>query len=370
MLLKPLAIAAAGLAAATQAFLLPPEISQSDVDIVDALPQVETYAVPGLINLDLPCPGCLLYTKGKIVSDKPNHLQLAFSVDRSLGYDRLRVNDFTLYPNASPFVETLRAPLRSDEEPAVWKKLRGHRPHGRHSPKLGFQLAAQQSPTKGEDGLALVLLDLQIIEVGEAFVDGIPNVHIKLVKDITTGALVIGSIETTESNTAITTPLDKQRECNTALCKWLAIAKDSMAKMKGKPCHGKMRGGAKGPRPHHDHHHHGHHAPHRHNGDGNHHKMSQLFKNIAAHILLPVALGIVAGVSVSVIGMLIGTLIVSVWRALFRRPSHRRSRAHSRSHKASKKEVAVAEVEEKAGLMEDQDAPPSYEDEVVPKADV
>ena len=66
------------------------------------------------------------------------------------------------------------------------------------------------------------------------------------------------------------------------------------------------------------------------------------------------------------LGMLVGTVIVSLWRTFFRRPSERRhrrhhSRSHSQSHKAVAKEALVEE--EKAGLMEDQEAPPSYEAE-------
>jgi hypothetical protein len=54
--------------------------------------------------------------------------------------------------------------------------------------------------------------------------------------------------------------------------------------------------------------------------------------------------------------MVVGTLIVSVWRFFFRRPSRRHSH-----HKAADKEVAF--TEEKSGLIEHQDPPPSYEAE-------
>ena len=56
--------------------------------------------------------------------------------------------------------------------------------------------------------------------------------------------------------------------------------------------------------------------------------------------------------------MIVGTLIVKVWR-FFRkdRPSCRRASPH----KAAAKEAAVDE--EKAGLMEEQVAPPVYQEE-------
>ncbi|KAH8907774.1 hypothetical protein BR93DRAFT_565640 [Coniochaeta sp. PMI_546] len=378
MLLKPLTLAAAGLAAATQAFLLPPDISQSDVDTVSSLPHVEALSIPEHINLNLSCPGCLLQTKGRhhgvgaeTSPARRSHLELAFSIDHSESPDRLLVNGYPLFPKANPFLDSLKAAVVPDNcvRTAI-KELRGHRRRPQPQQELGYQLSVGQRATNPEDGLALYALDLQIIEVGDAFVDGIPNVHITLVKDIATGALAIGSVETTESTTAIATPMDKQAECSTFMCKWLAIMKDNMAKMKGKPCHGKMRGGAKGPRPHHEHHHHHKGRPNKMEGDARHHSWGQLFKNIAHHILLPVAVGIVAGVSVSLIGMMVGTLIVSVWRLFFRRPSHRRrshSRSHSHSHhKAPKTEVAAAEAEEKSGLIEHQDPPPSYDEEAVP----
>lgn len=57
--------------------------------------------------------------------------------------------------------------------------------------------------------------------------------------------------------------------------------------------------------------------------------------------------------------MMVGTFVVAIFRAFFRRPSRRH--AGRALHKASRSEAAVAE--EKSGLMNDQDAPPSYEDE-------
>ncbi len=61
--------------------------------------------------------------------------------------------------------------------------------------------------------------------------------------------------------------------------------------------------------------------------------------------------------------MMVGTLIVMVWRTLFRKNHVGSGRARcgrARCQKAAKKEAAVAE--EKAGLMEEQIAPPAYED--------
>jgi hypothetical protein len=375
MLLKPLTLAAAGLAAATQAFLLPPDLSQSDVDAVNAVPDVKAFAVPQHVSFNLSCPGCLQYHGAKAASDKPSHLELSFEIGHPLARDTLLVNGFQLFPDQHSLFTGLKAPLVSDDAAdleRLYKKLRGHRPDRRHrAEQLGYELSARIPQTDNADGLEIIELDFQILQVGNAFVEGIPNIHITLISDTTSGALVIGSIEKAESKTSVATPMDKQEECTTFMCKWMAIMKDQMSKMNGKPCGGKGDGGQKASRPHHNHHHGA--RPYKGEGDARHHSWGQLFKNIAAHILLPIAVGIVAGVSVSLIGMMVGTLIVSVWRAFVRRPGHRRtrSRGHSHSHhKAPKQEVAAAEVEEKSGLLENQDPPPSYEEEVAPKADV
>lgn len=66
--------------------------------------------------------------------------------------------------------------------------------------------------------------------------------------------------------------------------------------------------------------------------------------------------------------MVVGTVLVSLWNKMSGRRrrrrhgnGHRRHRSsRSHRHKASPKEAVVDE--EKAGLMEDQEAPPSYEE--------
>lgn len=64
--------------------------------------------------------------------------------------------------------------------------------------------------------------------------------------------------------------------------------------------------------------------------------------------------------------MVVGTFVVSIFRTFFRRPSRRR--AGRALHKATRSEPAVDE--EKSGLMVNQEAPPSYEEEDVNKSQV
>ena len=56
--------------------------------------------------------------------------------------------------------------------------------------------------------------------------------------------------------------------------------------------------------------------------------------------------------------MIVGTLIVTLWRAFFRRSSRRH--AGRSLHKSTHRENGIAE--EKSGLMENQDLPPTYEE--------
>lgn len=370
MLLKPLTLAVAGLAATAQAFLIPPQVSDSDIKAVESSPKV--FANPSSKSLNLTCPGCPLMVSAKhgsvkVKTNKASHLELLFSIHSGLNYDKFMLGSFELYPSLDPIHGVLRAPLVPDDverEP----RRKHHRLQLIQEPKLGFGLQVQPV-AKNSDGVELISLDLQIVEVGTTFIYGIPSVHILLLKD-SAGSLAIGSIEATESQTPASTPMDTQAECATWLCKWMAHLKGKISQMKGKHCGGK-KGGGDSSRPKHHEHPHGD-RPEKLEHHGHHRSWGQLFKNIAAHILLPVAIGIVAGVSVSLIGMMVGTLIISIWRVFFRRSCARHThcpiqfRTHSH-HKSSKHEADVAE--EKSGLMDHQDPPPTYEEEAV-KTDI
>ncbi|KAK0628694.1 hypothetical protein B0T17DRAFT_505339 [Bombardia bombarda] len=327
------------------------------------------------------CPGCPILVEGhggqkaELQTDKKNHLELSFSIDHQPESDRLLLNGFELYPSADPFHDILWAPLSLDKK-AV--KVDGDedrpgrstpppfRPHGSKPQHLGYSLRIH--PVAQDEGsqLELIALDLQIIEVGTVFIDGIPNVHVKLIKD-PSGKLLIGDIETTTSETLQKTPLDKQQdECITLMCKCLAIVQDKIKNMRrpGKPCHGMMRGGGlpaassdgeeevqskeaqvgkdgDHPAPPSGHWHKEHRPPHHphhrfhFDGYGPRRTWGQFFKNTALNILLGTVVGLTFG------------LIAAVISSFF-------------PESDDEKEADFVE-EEKAGLMEHQDPPPSYE---------
>jgi hypothetical protein len=387
MLLKPLTVAAGLLAVpATRAFLVPPEVSDADIEIANTIESVGAQVADSqLVNIE--CPGCPISVQGKhgknieLQIDRPSHLELTFSIDHLPSHDRLLVNGFELYPLSDPMHETLFAPQVVDRREKDKRHHREHdRPDGEHHKRphhlapqpqrLGFGLNIGPSKKDSDGQFELVEVELQIIEVGVAFRDDIPSVKVKLIKD-DKDRLLMSQIEKVERK-FLQHPED---ECTTLLCKWLAMAREKVKGFKGfGHCHG-MKGGMNrhgaGEAPHGHPHPHPHHP---HDPAAGHwppppyqeRRWGKLFKYIAAHILLPVLIGIVAGVSVSLIGMAVGTVIVSFWRIFFRRRSgHRRHHSGHAHHKAARKEAAVSE--EKSGLIEHQDPPPSYEEQETEK---
>ncbi|KAK4130137.1 hypothetical protein BT67DRAFT_392026 [Trichocladium antarcticum] len=390
MLLKPLTVAAGLLAApAAHAFLIPPEVSDADIHIANTLEAAGPHLVETR-NVNIECPGCPILVRGpqgkgiQLQIDRPTHLELTFDIDHQSDFDRLVVNGFGLYPSSDSRHASLLAPQTIDQD----HDDDDHKEDPHHlipqPQRLGFGLHASAGKKDADGGLELVELELQVIEVGVAFIDGIPNVKVQLVKD-TSGRLTIVRIEKGESKKVLGA---SPQECTTAMCKMIAAAREKLKGMRPfKNCHGGgMKGGVAPPAPapgeappHHPHHHHGHHNGHHNGHDGGQwrapyrkHSWGQLFKNIASHIILPVLIGIVAGVAVSLIGMVVGSMIVSVYR-VFSRRGRRHHRHHHRHHsghahhKTSRKEAAAVS-EEKSGLIEHQDPPPSYEEETA-KAD-
>jgi hypothetical protein len=381
-------IAAAGLAVSTTSAFLLPLSDSPETDTVTTLPvpfetdfQSQAPYDAEAQKLELPCPGCPVrvgHRKGddrkafRLKTDIPSHLELAFSIDHAADHDRLILNDFELYPRSMNIMQTLGAQVLPDHHKGGKHKLPGHRKQ--HKPfiqPLGYALSTSPIAMSSEDNLELIQIDLQIIEVGNVFIDGVPNVKIQVIKT-PEGGLMIGGIETTEPIPLLETPMDKQEECTTMLCKWRAMLSAQMGRFRSHKCGGGRRPGHIGA---HSAGHHGHpSSAHAHGGQGQHHRhrFSHLLRNIVSHILLPVAVGIAAGITASIIGMMVGTGIVYVWRTFVRpagtrRRHHHHSRGHS-SHKAVQKEAAA--VDEKAGLMsqqevDDVEAPPAYIEEAV-----
>lgn len=401
MLLKSATVAAGLLAASANAFLIPPEITETDLEIIDAIVPIPNDATES-VDIKLNCPGCPVIVNGhrvpKFMEAQPHHLDLTFNVEHHPeSADRLLVNGFELYPNPDPLSQALAATPLLDHPPwaakgkgkwsppwGKWghhkdekKEHHGHHGHhrgpfGRMRPQpqpLGFSLHAGSLTKEADSQLELIEVDLKIIEVGGEFIKGIPEIHVRLIRD-PSGRLMIGAVEKDKAE-ALATQSQPQplEECNTLLCKWMAAIFGSNRK----PCHGQRPGSAPQPpvvsedvKEDQD-------LPVILSGDIKYapeRTWGQLLKSVMSHIILPVLIGIVAGVSVSLIGMAVGTLIVSAWKVVRR---HKHKRHHHRRHHSHKSvQIEPSVIEEKQTLMdnvEPEDAPPAYEDQVVKKAD-
>jgi len=326
MLLKPLTVAAGLLAVpAAQAFLIPPEVSDADIQIANTIESIGSQVADSQV-VNVECPGCPISVQGKrgkniqLKIDRPSHLELAFSIDHLSDHDRLLVNGFEMYPSGDPLHETLSAPQVVDRREKDKRHYRehdhhddGHRKRPHHlapqPQRLGFGLHVGPSKKDTDGQFELVEVELQIIEVGVAFIDGIPSVKVKLIKD-GEGRLLMSQIEKSEPK-FLDHPNGDAKECTTMLCKWLAIAREKLKGFKGfGHCHG-MKGGMNPhgageaphghphPQPPQPHHPHDPAAGHWPPAPYQERRWGKLFKYIAAHILLPVLIGIVAGVSVS-----------------------------------------------------------------------
>ncbi|KAI1427379.1 hypothetical protein F5Y12DRAFT_712184 [Xylaria sp. FL1777] len=360
-------ITGVGLVAATNALLLPPDIPISD-DSVTTLPvpteidaDVAISKAPDFQTLDLECPGCFRVGR-KQDKEIPSHLKLDFSVESTDGADRLTLNGYELYPNPDLLRNTLTAPVIPDmasRHVATKPNLRGGMNRPQKSQRLGFAMETNAIATDDDEDLQLINVEIQIIEVGDVFVERIPNVQVKLVKT-PSGKLAIGTIETIRFQAGGSA--DGMKECSTMVCKWKAVFFEKLARIFSfKGCNGPR------PPPPHGHHHgehrHGHGpGPHPHpHHMGHKHRWAHGFRVFMTHILFPVIIGIVAGVSASLIGMMVGTFIVFLWRLFFRRSSSRSSHRCRYAHKAARREAAADE--EKSGLLnnqEDIESPPAY----------
>lgn len=335
MLLDSLTLAVLA-ASAANAFLIPPEVSSTDVgiaEIVAASQAIETPDSPDRRTVKFDCPGCPVIIDvphgPKIYTPyRPNHLELTFSVEHQAdgAADKFAVNGVPLFPTTEgiPFGHQVldwkpsggpppwahrgppsipapwahRGPPGPSSIPAPRSPHGGHHgEHGHHrggpppwafaagSPKLeaqplGFVMAAGEIKD-AETDMELVSLSFRVLEVGGTPVEGLPEIKIQLVKD--GERLVIANIEKVK---------EAKPECKTTFCKLMMAIFGPPSVMK--PCHGS---GAVAP------------APEvvekpavvvdeavmRHKE----HTWGQLFNSVASHILLPVLIGIVAGVAAS-----------------------------------------------------------------------
>jgi hypothetical protein len=351
----------------SQAILLPPTISSDPSETFNTLPyDVENAAVGEGISMNLPCPGCPVIftdTLGRnIATEVKNRLGLNFEVIHGEEgvQDVLAVNGMQIWPIGLSVLDAqeLTAPQFIHTDENTWDYAA--------EPHLGYSIFNNAPVWSEKDDLNLIQIQLEIIEVGNTFIQGIPAVQLSLLRT-SSGKLMIGNAEQMEvEQPKELTPSDGDQECATALCKWRAILADKLSSLKsgcgkaGKAIKAPPRPNASvdGPQHHDARPHRRPHGAHRHHKHR--HTILRFLRNITMHVLLPIAVGVAVGITASLVGMLVGNAVVLIWRVLFRRGQTQAIPVH---------EVIIIEEsddETKSFLVKEaQGPPPSYTDEKV-----
>ncbi|KAH8773043.1 hypothetical protein BGZ57DRAFT_855331 [Hyaloscypha finlandica] len=350
--------------AVADAFLLPPEISAADTDIINTLPFEDAVTIDGRV-MEINCPGCPVVND---IADKmhPTQVDSVLKLDFRLVHDeldRLYLNNLQIYPmdpSSTNFMEPLTAPQMIKNDDNTWEYS--------STPKLGYAISVER-PVASQGQLDLISIHIEIIEVADVFLPSIPAVEIKLLETqshkLMIGDASIGEPKVARPETGV------QEECRTILCKWRAIVADRLSKLKGcgskKPAvpaiqsipaheihghHGRPHAHGKHPEgPHRPFRHH----RHRHGG------ITRFLKGIVMHVVIPVLIGVMVGITASLLGMVVGHIVIFVWRILFRRNTPRQQYT-----KVQQEESAVEDVtDETKGFMEHQGPPPVYEEVVI-----
>jgi len=217
-----------------------------------------------------------------------------------------------------------------------------------------------------QDQVSLTALHINVIEVAEEFMTGIPSIEVKLLQTAS-GKLMIADAEIMapdDFSSEIASPHTAAgQECTTLLCKWKAIIAAKISEMKKgalKGCGSKARPAKAHPhdtsesKPHHEHGHPrlgGHHRGHRHHRPS---AFARFVRGIVLHVLIPITIGIMVGIFASLVGMVVGHLAIFMWRLVFRR------NCNAKYAKIEQVEAA----EETKPFIDAQGPPPQYEEAI------
>ncbi|KAI9047048.1 hypothetical protein LZ554_009122 [Drepanopeziza brunnea f. sp. 'monogermtubi'] len=352
--------ALAAVAGGVQSFLIPPEISAADANAINTLPSDGGVAGMYARVIEIKCPGCPVVTEleGKLDSAQPESvLHFNFSTSHDDGADQLLLNGLQIYP-IDPTMANFLEPLTASQmikSNGVWTDA--------GAPKLGYSLSVKHPTPSGSEFMKLVAIRLEIVEVADKFISGLPAIELNLL-ETPSGKLLIGD-SSISAPSSPASPTEGDRECSTVVCKWRAVVADRLSKMrKGlrKGCAGmRKRPTAKG-RPsghsHPDHKARPHHRPHGPSRHHDQHSFAQFVRGIFLHVFVPVIIGVMVGITAGLIGMVVGHIVIFTWRLLFR----------------SGQNSAYAEVgqeedtkDETKGFLAYQGPPPQYADATVPE---
>lgn len=307
-------------------------------------------------------------------------LQLNFSLEHDVeSGDRLMMNNMQIYPldlQSSSNLEPLTASLMTKGNDKTWNSV--------GSPVLGYSLSIKHPVQLGSDenNLNMVSIHIEIVEVADKFLSGLPTIDLKLL-ETPSHKLMIGAAE-------VVAPVHRtpgsEDGCTTLTCRWRAIIADRLAQIqalkaqalkkvgcggKGKgQAHGQGRPGRPAGRPNwvpttpgHNKHH-GHHSQGPEGSDRtfrHHHRhgsVARFLRGIVIHVLLPVLMGVMVGITASLIGMVVGHIAIFLWRITFRRGQ--RAECGKYAGVAQTDSTETSDSEEKSFLGH-QGPPPEYE---------
>lgn len=272
--------------------------------------------------------------------------------------DKLTINGVQVYPH-TPSIELLTASQVLAGIPTT--SADGTTSGIEEVQTLGYEIFIRPiAKANDRDQLELIGVRLQIVEIADMFVDGLPSVELQLVKT-KEGKLMIASLNTAPTSNP---KPEAGKKCASTLCKWRAMLSGKLAGIKsGMGCGSKASGGkAPGKHPHSNGRpgSHGHHGPHRHHRHHGFTRFLHALKSVAIHILVPVFVGIAVGMTASIIGMVVGHTLVFLWRTFYRR-----GQKGSYSKVQQRECTLEDDNEETKSFLEHHGPPPVYEDVIL-----
>jgi len=328
-------VTAASLASISSAFLLPPQISASDADIINTLSFEHTAAMnERVVALEFPGSADNDLLEFMHYKQEDSILMMNMTIaQHDNGADMLLLNNLPIYP-ISIHQAAERDSLSAEQ---IFQ-----------SPKLGskvvslrYSMSANHLEIPLGSQIRLTKLRINIVEVEERFILGVPSIEITLLETLP-GKLIVGDIK------IVAAFHEARRQCTTLLCKWRAVLAANIPALRkgcgnhphqvisdGHRRHGYSHIGRK---------HHGHHFRHS-------SIVAGLLRGLVLHVFLPIVIGVLVGISASLVGMVVGHLAIFVWRFAFRGS---RSNNYTRLQHAT----IIQEVDDEIKPTIDAQAPP------------
>lgn len=348
----------AGFAAATSAFLVPPNIPEDfkDLRFKGGPPEHVKDFVHALLEgrsttYDLDCPGCPF----AVESDKDGEItEWDYEGEESTLHLEFTTTGGTLELNGHPLL-----PIEEAQAQTTTVKVHQNRKDtGEQSARISLNFAMEVMPPMAsldEDDVSLIPVEFTVLGL-----QGIPvkvsTIALKLIQGQMKELVIVNSEEIPFEATPGAETCETARAWS--ICRLRAIVMARLKSMvettKEKTDNVqewvKTRCGGRKPHPH-PHKHHGHHGHHGH-GPHRYHRVGHMLHQTFRFFIIPALLGAIGGLAASVIGVLVGQTIVLLFRFFFR--------SEARPVRVVETEIVVVSDEKDELLAEE--GLPEYED--------